>query len=115
MTTYSKADLAAKALRMPGLYAPDEDITADDQAEAEEMVEALVETLAEMDINIPNGSASMVPSSWYLPLASYCGMFILQNYGGPAPTDAQITGAEKMLRRMSAKKATGQVADAVYY
>ena len=115
MTAYSKAELAAKALREAGLYGPDETISADDQADAEEKAEALVETLNDEGISIVNGSVNAVPMSWYIPLAQYIGMFLLPSYGGPFPSDDQITGAQKIMRRMSAKQPTGAVSEAEYF
>ncbi len=109
MTTFTKADLASKALRQPGLYAPDEAIVANDQTEAEEMAEALVETLAELEIFIPNGSVEDVPGAWYIPLAQYIGLYLLPGFGGPQPTADQVGGALAPLYRMSAKPATGSV------
>lgn len=109
MTTYSKSDLATRALRQPGLYGPDEVITGEDQEDAETMCEALVETLAEMEINIPNGSVNVVPAAWLIPLANYIGVYLLESFGGSAPTLAQIEGALMPLRRMSAEPATGAV------
>lgn len=115
MTTYSKSDLASKALRLPNLYGPDESISGADQEDAEAMAEALVETLNEMNIFIPNGSVNSVPASWYIPLANYIGLYLLPSFGGSAPTREQIDGALAPLRRMSAKPATGSVAQAQYY
>lgn len=114
MTVYTRADLASKALRQPGLYAPDEDIAADDQEEAEIACESLVDTLAELKIFIPNGSVDVVPSAWYLPLANYVGLFLLQSYGGGAPTADTLQGALAPLRMMSEKPATGAVMEAEY-
>lgn len=115
MTTFSKSDLASKALRQPGLYGPDESISGADQADAEEMAEALVDTLAEMNIFIPNGSVEVVPASWYVPLASYIGLYLLQSFGGGPPTQQQLDGALAPLRRMSSKPPTGSVAESTYY
>jgi hypothetical protein len=115
MTTYTKADLAAKALRLPGLYGPDEAISADDQAEAEEMAEQLIDSLNEMDIAITNGSVDDVPSAWFVPLANFIGVYLLQSFGGPAPTADQIDGATKPLRRMGYRRATGATLKADYF
>lgn len=114
MTTFTKADLAAKALRMPGLYGPDETISGADQEDAENVAEALVDTLSEMNIFIPNGSVAVVPSSWYVPLAQFIGLYLLQSFGGPAPTADQVTGATMPLRVMSSKPATGSVLEGEY-
>lgn len=115
MTTYSKADLASKALREAALYAPDEDIEANDQTDAEEKAEALVSTLASKGIAITNGSVNAVPDDWYIPLAQYVGMFLLSSYGGPFPTDDQIRGAERTMRQLCARPATGSVAEVSYF
>lgn len=115
MTVYSKSDLASKALRQPGLYGPDESISGADQADAEEMAEALVDTLAEMNIFIPNGTVNAVPGSWYIPLANFIGLYLLQSFGGPSPSRDAMDGALAPLRRMSAKPATGSVAQAQYF
>ena len=115
MSVYSKSDLASKALRLPGLYGPDEAISGEDQEDAETMAEALVDTLAEMDIFIPNGSVNAVPSAWYIPLANFIGIFMLQSYGGPAPTEKAIQDAAAPMRTMSAKPPTGSVLESTYY
>ena len=114
MTTYTKADLAAKVLRQPGLYGPDETISSADQEDAENVAEALVDTLASMNIFIPNGSVAVVPSAWYIPLAQFIALYLLQAFGGPAPTNDQIQGAVMPLRVMSATKATGAVLEGEY-
>jgi hypothetical protein len=115
MTTFTKADLAAKALRLPGLYGPDEAISADDQADAEDMCDALVDTLAEMDISITNGSVDAVPASWYIPLSNYIGLYLLESFGGGAPTNDQLNGAIYTMRRLCATPATGSVVEADYF
>lgn len=115
MATYSKSDLASKALRQPGLYGPDETISGADQADAEEMAEALVDTLAELGVLVPNGSVNVVPSAWYIPLANYIGLYLLQSFGGGPPTPPQLDGALSPLRRMSSRPATGSVAEATYF
>ena len=115
MTTYSRSDLAAKALRLPGLYGPDEAISGEDQEDAEAMAEAIVETLAEMNIYIPNGSVDVVPASWYIPLANFIGMYLVQSYGGPSPTEKSIQDAASPLRTMSAKPETGSILEAQYF
>lgn len=115
MTVYSKSDLAAKALREAALYAPDEDIEADDQTDAEEKAEALVSTLSTKGISITNGSVNAVPDDWYIPLAQYIGMYLLSSYGGPFPTDDQIKGAERTMRQLCARPATGSVAETDYF
>src|SRR5262245_55537360 len=102
MTTYSLSDLAAKSLRQPGLYAVDETIPADELEDAEESITSLTDALADEGIAIVNGSVNAVPSSWYLALARYCGLFLLESYGGGAPTPDQVIAAELPLRRLSA-------------
>lgn len=115
MTTYSKADLASKALRQPGLYGPDEAIDGADQEEAEAMSEALVDTLAELNVFVPNGSVDVVPSAWYVPLANFIGLYLLQSYGGNPPSADALTGALSPLRTMSARPATGQVMESEHF
>jgi hypothetical protein len=115
MTVYSKSDLASKALREAALYAPDEDIDPNDQTDAEVKAAALVLTLESESIFIPNGSVNAVPEDWYIPLAQYVAMYLLPSYGGPFPTSDQITGAQRVLRRMAAKHPTGSVAEAEYF
>lgn len=115
MPVYSKADLAARALRQPGLYAPDETISAADQADAEEMCESLVDTLVEMGVALPNGSVHTVPAAWLVPLANFIGLYLMESYGGPAPTRDQVVGAMIPLHRMSSRKTTGVVLQADYF
>lgn len=115
MTTYTKADLASKALRLPGLYAPDESISGEDQQDAETMADSLVETLTDLSVFIPNGSVSVVPASWYIPLAQFIGLYLLQSFGGTAPTPDQIEGALRTLRSLSTKPATGAVLTNEYF
>jgi hypothetical protein len=115
MTFYSKADLASKALRQPGLYAPDEAISGEDQADAEEVASALVETLAAEGIHIPNGSVSQVPEAWYIPLARYVGLHLMESFGGGSPNADVLEGAKAPLRVMSAKPETGSVLESTYY
>lgn len=115
MTIFSKADLASKALRLPGLYGPDESIAAEDQEDAEEMADALVDTLAELNIFIPNGSVMAVPGSWYIPLANYIGIYMMQSFGGPAPTPATLEAALSPLRTLSAKPETGSILEVEYF
>jgi hypothetical protein len=115
VTTYSKADLASKALRQPGLYAPDEAISGEDQADAEEVASALVETLASQNIYIPNGSVSQVPEAWYIPLARYIGLHLMESFGGGSPSADVLEGALSPLRVLSAKPETGSVLETTYY
>jgi hypothetical protein len=115
MTTYSRSDLASKALREPGLYGPDEAITGEDQEDAEEKASALVLTLASKGISIPNGSVDAVPEDWYIPLAQYIGMYLLPSFGGDFPTADQIRGAEMVMRQISARPATGSVAEVQFF
>lgn len=115
MTTYSKADLATKALREVGLYAPDEAIEGQDQEDAEEKASALVETLRTRGMAIPNGSVNAVPEDWYIPLAQYVGMWLMPSYGGQAPTRQQLDASEAIFREMVAKPETGSIAGAEYF
>lgn len=115
MTTFTKSDLASRALRQPGLYGPDETVSGADQEDAETVCESLVETLAEMGVSIPNGSVDLVPGGWFIPLAQFMGLYLLQSFGGPAPTREQVDGAISPLRRMSVKTATQDVLVAEYF
>ena len=115
MTVYTKSQLAAKALREAGIYAPDEALDPNDQDDAEVRAESIVSTLASEGISIVNGSVEEVPDDWYIPLAQYIGMYLLPSYGGPFPTKDQIEGAQRVMRRMTSKPATGSVAEASYY
>lgn len=115
MATYSLSDLASKSLRLPNLYGPDEAITGEDQADAEEMCEALVETLTEFGVHIPNGSVNAVPGAWYIPLANFMGLYLLQGYGGEPPSPEALSGALTPLYKLSAKPSTGATMQAEYF
>lgn len=115
MTVFSRADLATKALREVGLYAPDEAIEGQDQEDAEEKASALVETLRSRGMAIPNGSVNAVPEDWYIPLAQYIGMWLLASYGGSAPTKAQLDASEAIFREMGARPETGSILETEYY
>lgn len=116
MASFSKSELAAKSLRQPGLYGPDEPISADDQADAEVSAESSVDMLAEMGIGIPNGSVDNVPSAWLIPLAKFIGnVMLVESYGGALPTAQQMEALLLPLRRMSAKQPTGSVLETEHY
>lgn len=115
MTAYLLSELAAKALREPGLYGPDETISADDQADAEVKAQSLTSTLSARGVALWNGSYASVPEEYFIPLAQFVALYLMPSFGGSFPTKDQISGAESVLRELSATAATGSVAENQYY
>lgn len=114
MTTYSLSDLGTQALREVGLYAPDEAVDPNDQEDAETKALSLIDMLQSRGISMQNGSAQAIPQDWYTVLAQYVGIYLLQSYGGPALTLAQVSAYETTLRELSAKPATGSILEVEY-
>lgn len=117
MTTYSQSDLATRVLRYLNLVdvteAPDASILAD-------TIETITSDLAAMKVRgmpIWNGSVMAVPEEYLLPLTVRLSIPVAASYGMISPKDVPVASkqAEFVLREMSAKPATGSVAEAEYF
>lgn len=114
MTQYTLADLAVETLKAAGVTDPTQSPDAQDQVDAELIVQSRYASLVTIGISIPNGSDTNVPIEWLSPLANYCALF-LTSFGLPAPAPPQVLAAETILRKMSAKLPTGSVVSTEYF
>lgn len=116
MTTYSQSDLATRVLRDLGLVPSDEVPTADDLADAEEIIGSEVEQMGMRGLPIWNGSDMAVPKGYLTALSRRLGLAVGPSYGVFTMIEAAvgIEPAERILRQLSAIPPTGSVADGEY-
>ena len=117
MTTYSRSDLATRVLKDLGLVGADETASAADQEFAEETVSAEVQMLSRIGMPIWNGNEMAVPEEYLTILSRRIGLAIAPSFGlsDIATATLAMREVEKTLRQMSAKPATGSVAENEYY
>lgn len=117
MTTYTRADLAARVLRDLGLYAPEESIDGNDQEWAEETIASVTAQLAAEGITIWNGSDEALPLEYLVCLSKRIGLDIGPSFGlfSVAESEAAKPVANATLRRLAASLPTGSVLETEYF
>lgn len=117
MTTYSSSDLATRVLRDLGLYGPDETPPADELTDAQEVIGSEIAQIGVRGMPIWNGSELSVPQEYLTALSRRLGLAVGPSYGLFTMIEAAvgIEPAERILRQLSAKPATGSVAESTYY
>ena len=117
MTTYSRTDLATRALRKANLIGAEETPSAADLDFASEGIASDTAALAIEGISIVNGDDQAVPLEHLEPRARYHAISLKEDYGLLSSVEAaQSRELEKrLLRRLCAKPATGSVAGTEYF
>lgn len=117
MTTYSRTDLATRALRKANLVGAEETPSAADLDFAEEGIASDTAALAIDGITIVNGSDEAVPLEYLEPLATYHAITFKADYG--LINDAEAEQARQYhrvrLRRMCVTEPTGAVLSTDYF
>lgn len=89
MTTYSKTDLATRALRDLGLIGAEEVPSAADLDWAFETIDSVVPMLAAIGLPIWNGSEVQVPSEYLVPISKRAGLDMAPSFGLLDPLEAE--------------------------
>lgn len=116
MTIYSQSDLATRALRK-SILGVDENPSAEELADAVQLIASETAALAVEGIVIVNGSDEAVPPEHLEPLADYYAVTIKEDNGAIGSVEAEQARQLKRarLRRLCAKRGTGSVAEAEYF
>lgn len=111
MTTYSQNDLATRVLRYLNLVDVTETPSADLLADTVETITSDIAAMARRGIPIWNGSDSVVPQDYLIPLTMRLALPVGVSYGMFSAVEAAtgIPPAERVLRELSAKPPTGTV------
>lgn len=117
MTTYTRADIATRALRDLGLVASDEAPSADDQVYAEETIASVYAEMAARGISLPNGSDEALPLELLAIVTRRVALDIAPAFGLASIADSEAAKPvlERNLREIAAKPPSGAVADAEYF
>lgn len=117
MTTYSRSELATRALKKAGIVGLESNPTAAELADAEELISSDTEALEDEGIPMVNGSDQAVPSNQFEPRAAYHAITLKEDYGLISEADAEALRDKhkKRLRRLSALPATGSVVETEYF
>lgn len=117
MTTYSRTDLATRALRKANLIGAEEVPSAADLQFANEGIASDTAALAVEGIMIVNGSDEVVPLEHLEPRAAYHAITFKEDFGmiGSVEAETLRDAQRKRMRRLSATAGTGVVEKAEYY
>lgn len=117
MTTYSRTDLATRALRKAGLVAAEETPSAADLDFAAEGIASDTEALAQVGITIINGDDQAVPQGFLEPLARYHAVTFKEDFGLINAVEAETARElqRRQLYKLCVTPATGIVAEAEYF
>lgn len=109
--------MAVRVLRDLGLVAAEETPSADDQTFTEETVESVYAELAAVGISLPDGNDQALPEKHLVCLAKRIGLDVAPAFGLISISDAELAKpvAERRLRALAMRPATGQVAPADYF
>ena len=114
---YTPEQLATRCLKDLGLVAVDEVPTADEMADAIEILSSEIPQMQIRGMPIWNGSEVEIPQEYLTALSRRLGLAVGPSYGAFSVVDATaaIIPSESVLRQLSAKPVTGSVADAQYF
>lgn len=117
MTTHTKADLIKRVMRDLGLISAEEQPSAEDSALVEQSITSVASLLAAKGVKIWNGSDVVIPDEYLTPLSHRVAISVAPAFGLGTIADSlsAIREAERELRILSAKAATGSVAEAEYF
>lgn len=114
---FTLAELATRVLKDLGLVGAEETPSSADLAWAQETCSSEIDLMAAKNINIWNGSEDSIPNEYLTTLSRRIGLTLAPSFGltDVATANAQIVELEKEIRRISAKPASGTVAQVEYF
>lgn len=117
MTTYSRTDLATRALRKANLIGAEETPSAADLEFAAEGIASDTAALAVEGITMDNGSDQAVPLEHLEPRATYHAVTLKADFGlmGDVEAESARVAMRQRLHRLAAKQATGETMQAEYF
>jgi hypothetical protein len=117
MTDYTATQLAIRVLKDLGLLGVDETPSAEELEFAEITVAAEIGLMEASGIPIWGGGTASVPEYYLTLLSRRIGLALAVSYGlgSPGEIPAAMVLAERELRRLGTKPATGQTQTAEYF
>lgn len=117
MTTYTQEQLATRVLKDLGVCGVDETPTADELADAVEVIGSEVTQMAARNIPIWNGSELSIPQEYLSALSRRLGLSVGPSYGlfSQAQATAAIIPSEQLLRQLTTTPGTGETQKADYF
>lgn len=117
MTTYSKSDLATRALKLSRRLNPDQVPEAFVLIDAIELIDSDMDAIREAGLETWDASNESIPDKWFVPMARYHSITLRETRGLMSPVDAiqarQLMLAE--LRKLAARRPTYGAAEGEYF